>query len=166
MNRKKRVFSLFIFTSMAITYGENNFCNCTQLRSKYSHTVVNKQKLLLNFQLFPMCPCMLSTFDSLQPYGLQPPRLLCPWNFPGKYTGAGCHFLLQGFFWTQGLKLQLLWFLHWHADSSPLSHLGIPMCVYTCLYIYHHYQNHILINPIFKRIPLNLGSKYYYNSIP
>ena len=23
-------------------------------------------------------------------------RLLCPWHFPGKNTGVGCHFLLQG----------------------------------------------------------------------
>ena len=23
-------------------------------------------------------------------------RLLCPWDFPGKNTGMGCHFLLQG----------------------------------------------------------------------
>ena len=23
-------------------------------------------------------------------------RLLCPWDFPGKNTGVGCHFLLQG----------------------------------------------------------------------
>ena len=23
-------------------------------------------------------------------------RLLCPWNFPGKHTAVGCHFLLQG----------------------------------------------------------------------
>ena len=27
---------------------------------------------------------------------------LCPWNFPGKSTGVGCHFLLQGIFPTQG----------------------------------------------------------------
>ena len=31
-------------------------------------------------------------------------RLLCPWDFPGKSTGVGCHFLLQGIFWTQGLN--------------------------------------------------------------
>ena len=31
--------------------------------------------------------------DSLRPYGLWPTRLLCPWDFPGKSTGAGCHFL-------------------------------------------------------------------------
>ena len=33
--------------------------------------------------------------DSWQPNGLQPTRLLCPWDFPGKSTGVGCHFLLQ-----------------------------------------------------------------------
>ena len=29
---------------------------------------------------------------------------LCSRNFPGKNTGAGCHFLLQGLFPTQGLN--------------------------------------------------------------
>ena len=28
--------------------------------------------------------------DSLQPYGLQPSRLLCLWDFPGKSTGVSC----------------------------------------------------------------------------
>ena len=41
--------------------------------------------------------------DSVQPHGLQPSRLLCPWNFPGKNTRGGCHFLLQEIFLTQGL---------------------------------------------------------------
>ena len=31
----------------------------------------------------------------LQPHGLQPTRLLCPWYSPGKNTGLGCHSLLQ-----------------------------------------------------------------------
>jgi len=30
-----------------------------------------------------------------QPYGLQPTRLFCPWDFPGKSTGLGCHCLLH-----------------------------------------------------------------------
>ena len=49
----------------------------------------------------PLCllyyVCVLSssvTFDSLQPHGLQPTRLLCPWDSIGKNTGVGCHFLL------------------------------------------------------------------------
>ena len=34
--------------------------------------------------------------NSVQPHGLQPTRLLHPWDSPGKSTGVGCHFLLQG----------------------------------------------------------------------
>ena len=33
--------------------------------------------------------------NSSRPHGLQPTRLLCPWDFPGKSTGVGCHCLLQ-----------------------------------------------------------------------
>ena len=33
--------------------------------------------------------------DSSRPHGLQPTRLLCPWDFPGKSTGVGHHCLLQ-----------------------------------------------------------------------
>ena len=33
--------------------------------------------------------------DSVWPHRWQPTRLPCPWDSPGKNTGAGCHFLLQ-----------------------------------------------------------------------
>ena len=33
--------------------------------------------------------------DSSRPHGLQPTRLFCPWDFPGKSTGVGCHCLLH-----------------------------------------------------------------------
>ena len=46
--------------------------------------------------------------DSSQPHGLEPIRLLCPWNFPGKSTGVVCHVLLQGIFLTQGSNPGLL----------------------------------------------------------
>ena len=48
--------------------------------------------------------------------------------FPGKNTGVGCHFLLQGIFPTQGLNPHLLCLLHWQADSLPLSHQGSLNC--------------------------------------
>ena len=41
---------------------------------------------------------------TLQPYGLYPATLLCPWNSPGQDTGMGCHSLLQEIFPTQGLN--------------------------------------------------------------
>ena len=46
--------------------------------------------------------------DSLQCHGLRPARLLCPWDSPGKNTGAGCHSLLQEIFLTQGSNPGLL----------------------------------------------------------
>ena len=46
--------------------------------------------------------------DPLRPHGLQPTRLLPPWDSPGKSIGMGCHFLLQGIFLTQGLNPGLL----------------------------------------------------------
>ena len=40
---------------------------------------------------------------------------LGPWDFPGKNTGAGCHFLLQGILLTQGWNPRLL---HWQVEST------------------------------------------------
>ena len=54
--------------------------------------------------------CLLShsvMSNSLQPCELEPTRLLCPWDYPGKNTGVGCHFLLQGIFPTQELNSHL-----------------------------------------------------------
>ena len=67
-------------------------------------------------------PSVLS--DSLRPYGLQPVRLLCPWNSPGKNTGVGCHALLQGIFPTLGLNPGLL-LCRWNLYH--LSHQGSPV---------------------------------------
>ena len=50
-------------------------------------------------------------------------NLLHPWNFLGKSTGVGCHFLLQGIFPTQGLILGLP---HCRQTLYPLSHQGSP----------------------------------------
>ena len=36
----------------------------------------------------------LAVSDSLWPPGLEPARLFGPWDFPGRNTGVGCHFLL------------------------------------------------------------------------
>ena len=59
--------------------------------------------------------------DSLQPQRQKPTRLLSPWDSPGKNTGVGCHFLLQGIFPTQGLNPSLLHLLLWQTGSLPLA---------------------------------------------
>ena len=63
------------------------------------------------------CPQSLPT--PCDPMGLCDASLLCPWDFPGKNTGVGCCFLLQGIFLTQGRNPRLL---HWQVESLPLSH--------------------------------------------
>ena len=59
--------------------------------------------------------------DSLWPHVLYLTRLLRPWDFPGKSTVVGCHFLLQGIFPTQGSNPGLL---HCRQMLYHLSHQG------------------------------------------
>ena len=59
--------------------------------------------------------------NSSRPNGLQPTRPLCPWYFPGKRAGVGCHFLLQEIFLTQGSNLGLP---HCRQMLYRLSHQG------------------------------------------
>ena len=59
------------------------------------------------------------------------PRFLCPWDFPGKNTRVGSHYLLHGIFLTQGSNWRLL---HWQADFLPLGHQGSPS-ITCCLII-------------------------------
>ena len=87
--------------------------------------LLSKEQRLINSS----CCCLVtkSCLTLSRPHGLKSARLLSPWEFPGKNTGVGCHFLLQGIVLTQGLNLSLLNLLHWQADSLPLNHQGKPI---------------------------------------
>ena len=84
---------------------------------------------------------------SLQPYGLSPTRLLCSWDFSGKNTRVGCHFLLQGIFPSGGSKPCLL---HWLADSLP------P----------RHWESHLYIYPLPSGFPSRLGHRRALSRVP
>ena len=64
---------------------------------------------------------LISLWFLLYAFGLEPARLLCPWNFPGKNTGVGSHSSLQGIFLTQGSNPGLL---YWQQILYCLSHQG------------------------------------------
>ena len=84
--------------SMELERVGNNLV-ATKQQQLYTHTCV-----------FVSCSVM---FNSLRPYGLQPPKLLCPWNSPGKNIGLRGHFLLfLGIFLTQKSNLGLPHFRH------------------------------------------------------
>ena len=58
--------------------------------------------------------------NSQRPHGLQPSRLLRPWDFPGKSTGVGCHCLL----W---LTCEMCAIVQQFEHSLALPLLGIGM---------------------------------------
>ena len=93
-----------------------------------------------------MCAC-LAVPNFLQPPGLYSlPRLLCPWNFQGKNTGLGWHFLFQGIIPTRGSSLP--------RDQTHIS------CI-TCIgrqipYQLHHLGNWLTIWQFLKKLNINL----------
>ena len=100
-----------------------------------------------------VCVCVFSCSvmsGSLQPHGQQPTSPFCSWYFPGKNTGASCHFFLQGIFPTQGLKWHLLSLLHCQVDSLPLCHLGSPSTYITTTF-YLLYEFLVYAPPPSKR---------------
>ena len=93
--------------------------------------------------LIPMCGyCVCSVMsDSLWPHGLQPARLLHPWDFPGKNMGVDCHFLLLENFLTQGLNPGLP---HYRQTLYYLSHWGSIFTIYFALPSLLHLRPSIL----------------------
>ena len=70
--------------------------------------------------LVKLCSTLWDSIDfSLPGYSV-------PGDSPGKNTGVGCQFLLQGIFLTQGSNPHLLHLLHWQAGSLPLALPGKP----------------------------------------
>ena len=113
-------------------------------RSDRYLAIVSLHKLVATFSLLPLrplscvhcstwwcpkrpsewvCSVVLGVSDSWRPHGLQPARLLCPWDSPGKSTGVGCQVPLQGIFPTQGLNPRLLhcWWILYHLATSPFT---------------------------------------------
>ena len=78
-----------------------------------------------NFQIIFQRGCESCSVmsESLGSHGLQPARLLCPWNSPGRDTGEDSSSLLQGIFATQELNPHLL---HCRQILYSLSHEGSP----------------------------------------
>ena len=81
-----------------------------------------------NLSLFPLSPIYLPWSEKVKVKSLSRAQLFAtpwlrhPWDFPGKSTGVGCHFLLQGIFPTQGSNPGLL---HCRQTLYHLSHQGI-----------------------------------------
>ena len=69
--------------------------------------------------------------DSLQPHGLQPTRLLRPWDFPGKSTGVGCHCLLLEEVSSLSHSIVFLYFFALIAEEGFLisPYYSLELCI-------------------------------------
>ena len=91
----------------------------------FSRTFYQRNLFTLRYRyVSPACAYIHeSCLTHCDPQGLQPIRLLCPGDSPGKNTGVDCHFLLWEIFPTQGLNSYLLCLLHWICHLwSMLNH--------------------------------------------
>ena len=99
------------------------------LQSPELLSVATRRRVKCMSTIFPFVLCAKSLQSCLtlcdSPWTATP-RLLCPWDSPGRNTGVGCHFLLQGFFPTQRWNPCVLCILHWQASSLPLAPPGKP----------------------------------------
>ena len=93
--------------------------------------------------------------DSSWPHGLQPTKLLCPWDFPGKSTGVGCHCLLRDIDINRHKHIDTYIYIYRHKyiDIYPKCiGIYINMCIY--IFTYNTYTGILAI----KRMK-------YYNAI-
>ena len=145
------------------------------------HKQGKKFSIILTLLLFTAAKSCL-TF--LLPHGLYPIGLLCPWDFPGKNTGVGCNFLLQGILPTLGSNLGLLHCRQTFLPSEPpgkpsvsiyfelkvnltilkflikihqiFNHRNIPMNTYTEIVQFYCKKPHGSKNTFFKLLYKNM----------
>ena len=75
--------------------------------------------------------------NASRPHGLQPTRLLRPWDFPGKSTGVGCHRLTSDFhfhsWFLKRQKLLLLEVTFLNEASCYFIEVQMRVCVCVCV---------------------------------
>ena len=130
-------------TDKDLQYSTRNYSQYFAISSKGKESEKNRDVCMC------VCVCLVakSCLILRNLMDCSPTRILCPWDFPGKNTGSGCHYHLQGTFPTQGFTPHLL---HWQADSLLQSHQGSPDIYITssccvCIYIYiklNHFALH------------------------
>ena len=92
---------------------------CSYQKKKTVWCLLIACRLLIAFVL--CAKSLWSRLTLLQLYGLQPARLLCLWDSPGKNTGVGLCALFQGIFWPRDQNPVLL---HWQTGSLLLAPPG------------------------------------------
>ena len=102
--------------------------------SNYNTIALISHAIKSESEVAQSCPTLCDPVDCSLP------GFLCPWDSPGKTTGVGYHFLLQGIFPTQELNPGLL---HCRQIPYQLSYKGSPKNAQTTTQLH---SSHMLVN--------------------
>ena len=118
---------MYIDVYMCVYIHKKTICIYTYIylnihkKTIYTHKNIYIQKIHTHTFCAGLSHSVVS--DSLWPHGLQPTRLFCPRDSPGKNPAVGCHALLQGIFPNQWLNPGLP---HCRLILYHLSYQGSP----------------------------------------
>ena len=105
--------------------------------------------------------CMLSHFSCVQLFATLWSVALCPWDFPGKNTEVGCHFLLLGIFLTQESNLCLMFPAlaggFFTTSTSWEAHSGKHVFLYKSTHISESEEGTVFFLPKIKSREVNVG---------
>ena len=109
------MYAEYLYLSLLLWTNREYITHCSEFCFPHISTYLRKCSKLVFIEIpshyFYCCYLVTKLCPTLlQPHRLKPARLFCPWDFPGRNTEAGCHFLLQGIFPTKRLNPCLL---HW-----------------------------------------------------
>ena len=114
---RKELKNILPELKLSNTEDKVHICEACVMYWKYQHGLS-----ILCDHLYCYCSSVAKSCQTrLWSCGLKSTRLLCPWDFPGKNTGASCHLPIQGIFQTQESNPSLRL---WQSDSLPLNHQG------------------------------------------
>ena len=89
----------FVIVCDSVSFSRNG----RVIQIEWFESALVEETIFFKGSLLRSVPAVCSVASgSLRPCGLQPARLLCPWDALGKNTGVGSHVLLQAVFLTQG----------------------------------------------------------------
>ena len=116
----------FMYLSLILFY----FCMCLTFYKINSFLILfkklsrggQKKKTLSNDCQYLRVLSRSVVSNSLRLHRLQPVRLLCPWDSPGKNTRVGCQALLQGIFPTQAARITGGFFYRLSHEVSPCTY--------------------------------------------
>ena len=106
--KKKKLYHQVFLVAQGMMLLEAAWIENFELKSDWEELLSECEEVL---EILPLSYCVWKLFSCVWLFATPwtvTPRLLCPWNSPGKNTGVGCHFLLQGIFPTWGWNLGLL----------------------------------------------------------